>query len=154
MPDETEANQPGSASNRHVVESSRMQPIVRNRHGRSIRRVSFSTLFAQDSSRVGSFEEIVKNTVEFIRANFAEELGELKYEVFDSPSYRPGIKKVKRWAIKSDQQSIVIYRLPIERFGQHRRKTHFEVRMSIEYQVFSAAAELIGREPDFFLGDR
>ena len=153
MSERAEPNQTGSMANRHVVESSRLQPIVRNRHGRSIRRVSFSTLFAQDSSRVGSFEEVVKNTVEFIRANYVDELGDLKYEVFDSPSYRPGIKKVRRWAVKTDQHTIVIYRLPIERFGQHRRKTHFEVRMSIEFQVFSAAAELIGREPDFFLGD-
>ncbi len=127
--------------------------MIRNRHGRSIRRVSFSPLFAQSSSRVGSFDEIIKNTVEFIKVNYSEELGQLKYEIYDSPSYRPGAKKVRRWAVKADQMTIVIYRLPIERFGQHRRKTHFEVRMSIEFQVFSAAAELIGREPDFFLGD-
>lgn len=138
----------------HVVDASKLLPMIRNRHGRSIRRVSLSPLFAQSSSRVGSFDDVVKNTVEFIRANFTEDLGEMKYEIFDSPSFRPGIKKVRRWAVKTDQMTIVIYRLPIERFGQHRRKTVFETRMSIEFQVFSAAAELIGREPDFFLDNR
>ena len=117
------------------------------------RHISLSPLFSQSSSRVGSFEDIVKNTVEFIKANFADELGDLNYEIYDSPSYRPDVKKVRRWAVKSDQMTVVIYRLPIERFGQHRRKTLFEIRMSIEYQVFSAAAELIGREPAFFLGE-
>ena len=128
-------------------------PIIRNRHGRPIRRVSLSPLFAPNSSRVESFEEVVKNTVEFIRANYADDFAELKYEIFDSPSYRAGTKRVRRWAIKSDQNTIVLYRLPIERFGQHRRKTIFEIRMTIEFQVFSAAADLIGREPDFFLGN-
>ena len=136
-----------------AADPSKLLPMIRNRHGRSIRRVSFSPLFAQSSSRVGSFEDIVKNTVEFIKTNYADELGQLKYEIFDSPSFRPGANKVRRWAVKTEQMTIVIYRLPIERFGQHRRKTNFEVRMSIEFQVFSAAAELIGREPDFFLGD-
>ena len=137
----------------HVVDASKLLAITRNRHGRSIRRVSLSPLFEQGSSRIGGFEDIIKNTVEFIKANFADELSDLKYEIYDSPSYRPGVKKVRRWAVKSDQMTVVIYRLPIERFGQHRRKTLFEIRMSIEYQVFSAAAELIGREPAFFLGE-
>ena len=148
----TEQAAPRPAKGSHVVDPSKLLAITRNRHGRSIRRVALSPLFEQGSSRVGSFDDIVKNTVEFIKANFAEELGELKYEIFDSPSFRPDSKKVRRWAVKSDQMTVVIYRLPIERFGQHRRKTLFEIRMSIEFQVFSAAAELIGREPDFFLG--
>jgi hypothetical protein len=108
----------------------------------------------QSSNRMSSFEEIVKNTVEFIIANYPEELSALRYEIYDSPSFRPDSKKVRRWAVKTNQQTIVIYRLPIERFGAHRRKTNFEIRMSIEFQVFSAAAELIGRDPDFFLENR
>ncbi|MEO0023919.1 MAG: hypothetical protein RL196_360 [Actinomycetota bacterium] len=133
------------------TDAASLLPMIRNRHGRSIRRVSLSPLFAQSSSRVGSFEDIVKNTVEFIKANFTDDLGEMKYEIYDSPTFRPDTKRVRRWAVKTDQMTIVIYRLPIERFGQHRRKSPFEIRMSIEFQVFSAAAELIGREPDFFL---
>jgi len=129
-------------------------PLVRNRHGRPVRRNSLSPMLIQSSNRLSSFEEIVKNTVDFIVANYPEELSALRYEIYDSPSYRPDAKKVRRWAVKTNQQTIVIYRLPIERFGQHRRKTSFEIRMSIEFQVFSAAAELIGREPDFFLDNR
>jgi hypothetical protein len=129
----------------------KLLPIVRSRHGRPIRRVSLSPLFAATSSRANSFEEIVKITVDFIKTNYAEELGELKYEILDAPSLRSGATRVRRWAVKSDDQTIVIYRLPIERFGGHRRKSAFEARMSIEFQVFSAAANLIGREPDFFL---
>jgi hypothetical protein len=150
---EADSGQPESFSNRSEAESAKPLALVRNRHGRPVRRFAQSPLVAQSLSRPGNFEEIVKNTVDFISANYADELGELRYEVYDSPSYRPGSKKVRRWAVKTDQMAIVIYRLPIERFGQHRRKTNFEVRMSIEFQVFSAAAELIGREPDFFLGD-
>jgi len=128
--------------------------LIRNRHGRPVRRNSLSPLFMQSSNRMSSFEEIVKNTVEFIIANYPEELSALRYEIYDSPSFRPDSKKVRRWAVKTNQQTIVIYRLPIERFGAHRRKTNFEIRMSIEFQVFSAAAELIGRDPDFFLENR
>ena len=140
-----------AASNQNLADA--LLPVLRNRHGRSIRRVSLSPLFAPNSSRINSFEEVVKNTVDFIRANYADELGELKYQIFDAPSFRPGAKRVRRWAVKTDENTIVIYRLPIERFGQHRRKSNFEIRMSIEFQVFSAAADLIGREPDFFLGN-
>jgi hypothetical protein len=123
----------------------------RNRHSRPIRRVSLSPLLSASSNRISNFEEIVKNTVEFIKANYSDELAGLRYQIFDSPSFRPGAKRVRRWAVKTDEMTIVIYRLPIERFGQHRRKNLFEIRMGIEFQVFSAAAELIGRDPDFFL---
>ena len=126
-------------------------PIVRNRHGRTLRRVTLSPLFTAGSGRIDGFEEVVKNTVDFIKANYAEELGDLKYQIFDAPSFRADAKRVRRWAVKTNEKTIVIYRLPIERFGGHRRKNPFEIRMSIEFQVFSAAANLIGREPDFFL---
>ena len=145
---------PEDAGIARVLDPSKLLPMIRNRHGRSIRRVSLSPLFAQSSSRISNFDDIVKNTVEFIKANYVDELGDLTYEIHDSPSLRPGSTKVRRWAVKTDQKTIVIYRLPIERFGQHRRKSLFEVRMSIEFQVFSAAADLIGREPDFFLNER
>jgi len=149
MPDLSDAD-PGQ----QPPDSPRPETMPRNRHGRPVRRTSVSPLFMQSSNRMTSFEEVVKNTVEFITANYPEELSSLRYEIFDSPSYRTDTKKVKRWAVKTSQQTIVIYRLPIERFGQHRRKTPFEIRMSIEFQVFSAAAELIGRDPDFFLDNR
>ena len=149
MPDLSDAD-PGQQQ----PDSLRSEKLTRNRHGRPVRRTSVSPLFMQVSNRMTAFEEVVKNTVEFITANYPEELSALKYEIYDSPSYRQDTKKVRRWAVKTSQQTIVIYRLPIERFGQHRRKTPFEIRMSIEFQVFSAAAELIGRDPDFFLDNR
>ena len=152
MSDHFEAPQ-GSSNGARGSQPSHLLPIVRNRHGRPMRRVSLSPMLLNGSGRANSFEEIVKNTVEFIRVNYPDELGDLAFQIFDSPSYRPDQKRVRRWAVKSDEKTIVIYRLPIERFGQHRRKSPFEVRMSIEFQVFSAAAELIGREPDFFLGN-
>ena len=156
MPEDFEAN-PELAQGAGALKDeahSALLPIFRNRHGRPVRRSALSPLFVQSSNRISSFEEVVKNTVDFITANYSEDLSDLKYEIYDSPSYRPDAKKVRRWAVKSDQKTIVIYRLPIERFGQHRRKSIYEIRMSIEYQVFSAAAELIGRDPDFFLENR
>mgnify|MGYP000264037788 FL=1 len=76
-----------------------------------------------------------------------EELIDLNWEVVDAPSIKPESKGVRRWAVKRDEMTIVIYRVPIERLGHHSRADALHERMHIEEYVFAAVGHLIGKDP-------
>jgi hypothetical protein len=99
-----------------------------------------------------SFEQIVQGAVEFLKSSWPEELGELRCQIFDTPPIGASTGAVKRWAIKPETMTIVIYRVPIERLGHARRSDPLHERMHIEEYVFQAAANLIGKEPWELLG--
>jgi hypothetical protein len=61
---------------------------------------------------------------------------------------------VKRWSVRAETKTIIIYRLPILRLNHNLQANPTEERIRIEHHVFEAAAELIGKEPwELIFGD-
>lgn len=120
--------------------------LSRDRHGRGIRQSLLSNLF-RSGARKNSFEQIVSGTCDYLRNAWPEELAELKWQVIDAPSISTESKSVRRWAVKRNEMTIVIYRLPIERLGHHRRTDALHERMHIEEYVFAAVGKLIDKDP-------
>jgi hypothetical protein len=61
---------------------------------------------------------------------------------------------VKRWSVRAESKTIVIYRLPILRLNHNLQSNPTEERIRIEHFVFEAAAELAGKEPwELIFGD-
>mgnify|MGYP007012798086 FL=1 len=118
----------------------------RDRHGRGIRQPLVTDLLP-GRQRLSSFEQIVSGTCDYLINAWPDELAELSWEIADAPSISAESKGVRRWAVKRDQMTIVIYRLPIERLGHHRRTDALHERMHIEEFVFAAVGHLIGKDP-------
>lgn len=127
--------------------------IDRDRHGRGMRQPLITNLLP-GGRRLSGFEQIVSGTVEYLKNAWPEELIDLDWEVMDAPAINPESKNVRRWAVKRDQMKIVIYRLPIERLGHHRRTDALHERMHIEEYVFAAVGHLIGKDPWDLVPDR
>jgi hypothetical protein len=72
----------------------------------------------------------------------------------DAPVLGANSKFVKRWSVRQETKTIIIYRLPILRLNQSNSSNPTEERVRIEHHVFEAAAELIGKEPwELIFGD-
>jgi hypothetical protein len=68
------------------------------------------------------------------------------------PALVDAVEVGKRWSVRKETKTIVIYRLPILRLNQSSNPT--EERVRIEHHVFEAAAALIGKEPwELIFGD-
>ena len=115
----------------------------RDRHGRGLRRPLPSKLFSNGIARSGFFEQVVIDTCEYLSQNFPEELSELSWHIEDVPLIQDG-EGVRRFLSDKNDMSIVLYRIPIERFGKNKLP---DPRMEIEHAVVSAAAELIDKDP-------
>ncbi len=129
-----------------MAEISRSKGTNRDRHGRGIRQPLLSNLL-RNGGRHSSFEQIVSGTCEYLKNAWPEELIDLNWEVIDASSIKPESKGVRRWAVKRDEMTIVIYRVPIERLGHHSRADALHERMHIEEYVFAAVGHLIGKDP-------
>jgi len=120
--------------------------IDRDRHGRGMRQ-SLASQISRGGRRLSSFEQIVSGTCDFLKNAWPEELADLQWEVADAPTISSETKGVRRWGVRRDQMKIIIYRLPIERLGHHKRTDALHERMHIEEFVFAAVGHLIGKEP-------
>jgi hypothetical protein len=120
----------------------------RDRHGRGIRGALVRAPFRGRKAPSG-LVEIVASTVEYLKANFPAELGRLQWRVTDQAPIEMigGSEQVRRWSNDPATMTIFIYRLPIERLGHVRRMDAMHERMHVEEYVFSAAADLIGKDP-------
>ena len=120
----------------------------RNRHGRGIRGVLVRAPF-RGKRAPSALVEIVAGSVEYLKSAFPEELGKLQWRVSDQAPIQTidGVEQVRRWTNDPATMTIHIYRLPIERLGHVRRMDALHERMHIEEYVFTAAADLIGRDP-------
>ncbi|MEY4296175.1 MAG: hypothetical protein RL016_21 [Actinomycetota bacterium] len=97
--------------------------------------------------------EIVAGTVEYLKNEFPNDFARLQWRVSDQGPVEvvDGVEKVRRWTNDPATMTIHIYRLPIERLGHVRRMDAIHERMHIEEYVFSAAADLVGKDPFDFL---
>ncbi len=127
--------------------TSKARGTSRNRHGRSIRRQIFGSFIRNQLNQPGSFEQVVSATCDYLRAAWPNELELLNWRVADAPLLGPDDSHVRRWAVRKNTMTIIIFRVPIERLGHHRRTDALHERMHIEEYVFAAAGELLGKDP-------
>ena len=132
----------------------RSRGASRDRHGRGIRRPLLSDLFAFGQTRGSRFEQIVSGTCDYLKAVWPNDLSELNWQIFDAPSIKGDAQAVRRWAVKRESMTVVIYRVPIERLGHHRRADSLHERMHIEEYVFAAVGELLGKDPFDLIPDQ
>ena len=117
----------------------------RDRHGRSVRHSLTGSLYRSGGSAHDQFRAIVETTVEYIKEQWSEELGNMRYLILDAPILGVNSTYVKRWSIRKETMTVVIYRLPITRLNAQANPISEKVR--IEHYVFEAAAALINKEP-------
>jgi len=131
-----------------------LRPRARDRHGRGIRHSLSGAQYKTGGSGLDSFASIVSTTCEYLRERWPEGLGELHYRIQDAPVLGENSTFVKRWSVRPESNTIIIYRLPILRLNQGQSNNSTEERVRIEHHVFEAAAELIGKEPwELIFGD-
>ena len=100
------------------------------------------------------FSAIVSTTCDYLRDQWPKELGDLRFQILDAPILGTNSTFVRRWSVRPETMTIIIYRLPILRLQQNGHNTPTEERVRIEHHVFEAAAELIGKEPwELIFGD-
>lgn len=124
-----------------------LRPRDRDRHGRGIRHSLSGAQYKTGGSSLDSFATIVSSTCEYLKERWPEDLGDLQYRIMDAPILGANSKFVKRWSVRKESKTVIIYRLPILRLNQHQSSNPTEERVRIEHHVFEAAAELIGKEP-------
>ena len=90
------------------------------------------------------FEQVVQETCEYLRESFPEELGNLSYKIEDLPALAGSSDEVQRYELNPEKLSITLYRIPIQRMNKIK---YSDPQMQIERVVFSAAAELINKDP-------
>ena len=119
----------------------------RDRHERGIRRPLLSKLFKFGQTRSHGFEQYVETAVEYLKGIWEEDLAGLSWKVLDSPPISGHTTDIPRWRVDKDTNTVVIYRIPTERFGNHSRQGAIEERLKVEEQVFEAIAELLDIDP-------
>lgn len=125
--------------------------LHRDRHGRGFRQPFLSRFYPPGEKRLGDFEQAVVAAIDYLRRAWPNELGALDYKIVDGPSNDASRERVRRWSVIRHPQTIVIYRLPVERFGALRNP--LDNRIRIEQVVFEAAGNLVGKDPWDLLGN-
>ncbi len=125
--------------------------LHRDRHGRGFRQPLLSRFYPPGEKRLGDFEQAVVAAVDYLRRAWPNELGSLEYKILDAPRSDLNNEQVRRWSVIRQPQTVVIYRLPVERFGALRNS--LDNRIRIEQVVFEAAGNLVGKDPWDLLGN-
>jgi hypothetical protein len=131
--------------------ATRERGLHRDRHGRGFRQPFLSLFYPPGEKRLGDFEQAVAAAVDYLRRAWPNELGSVDYKIVDAPSRDVSNERVRRWSVIRQPQTIVIYRIPVERFGALRNP--LDNRIRIEQVVFEAAGNLVGKDPWDLLGD-
>jgi hypothetical protein len=130
-----------------MAKTPRSRDGYRDRHERGIRRPILSKLFKFGQTRSHGFEQYVETAVEYLKGIWEEDLAGLSWKVLDAPSISEYTSEVPRWRVDRETNTVVIYRIPTERFGTHSRQGAIEERLKVEEQVFEAIAELLDIDP-------
>ncbi len=124
------------------------QPSTRrDRHGRSTYRAPLVSERTANRSGMTEFEQVVSTACEYLRREWPTELKHLNWQVQDAPELAADDKEVARYSINAETMTVTIYRIPLLRLTHNRRTDYVDERIHIEQEVFSAVAELMGREP-------
>jgi len=130
-----------------MAKTPRSRDGYRDRHERGIRRPVLSKLFKFGQTRSHGFEQYVETAVDYLKGIWDEDLAGLSWKVLDAPPVTQHSTEVPRWRVDKDSKTVVIYRIPTERFGAHSRQGVIEERIKVEEQVFEAIAELLDIDP-------
>ena len=130
-----------------MAKTPRSRDGYRDRHERGIRRPLLSKLFKFGQTRSHGFEQYVETAVDYLKGIWEEDLAGLSWKVLDAPPVTQHSTEVPRWRVDKDSKTVVIYRIPTERFGAHSRQGVIEERIKVEEQVFEAIAELLDIDP-------
>lgn len=123
--------------------------LARDRHGRGIRRPLWSNRFQPGMVRAGSFQQTIDDAADYLRGEWPELFAQLRVVVTDFPPNRPGGSQ--RWAASPSNQTIYLYRIPMQRLGQLAHPV--EELFRLESIVIEAAAAMVDRDPrDFWQG--
>ena len=121
--------------------------LWRDRHGRGMRVAVTGPFLADARSRVETFYVTVAHTAQYLRSLWPAELEGVHFDVANSPLKQVDGEVIPRWHVDSARRRIVLYRLPIQRLSRLHKDDQLHRQMAIEGCVFSAVAELIGKEP-------
>jgi hypothetical protein len=130
-----------------MAKTPRSRDGYRDRHERGIRRPLLSKLFKFGQTRSHGFEQYVETAVDYLKGIWEEDLAGLSWKVLDAPPVTEHTTEIPRWRVDRDTNTVVIYRIPTERFGTHSRQGAIEERLKVEEQVFEAIAELLDIDP-------
>jgi hypothetical protein len=130
-----------------MAKNPRSRDGYRDRHERGIRRPILSKLFKFGQTRSHGFEQYVETAVDYLKGIWEEDLAGLSWKVLDAPPVTDYTTEIPRWRVDRDTNTVVIYRIPTERFGTHSRQGVIEERLKVEEQVFEAIAELLDIDP-------
>lgn len=121
-----------------------LKRVDRDRHGRGVRRPT-QTRVIKHGMRGSYFNQVVDATCDWLQHSWPEELQDLNWSVRDMPMISKDALSVKRYAIREQTQSIIFYRIPIQRM---QRSTGIkDERTRIEQIVLDAVSELIDKDP-------
>lgn len=121
------------------------RPTRHGRHGRDDRSPVVRPPLAPLETRAERFDLAVASAADFLRSAWPE-LRSVRIEVGDMPTAADD-GGIPRWRVLTEQQRIILYRLPIERLSHLHRNDDAHRRMMIEGCVFRAAAEYLDRDP-------
>jgi hypothetical protein len=131
------------------VDANQNRVSKRDRHGRGVRRPTWSPLFAPGVARVGNFNDTVQDTAAYLRNRFPDEFANLVAVVREFAPLHSESTKVRRYAYHRETNTIYLYRVPIKYLG--RQHDELAEIMRVESYVIEAAAEMVGRDPRDFL---
>ncbi len=115
----------------------------RNRRGKDRYRAPLISERLHRKTGMSYFEQIVASTCQYMRAQWPEELQQLKWQVEDAgPLSEDGALK---FAVDRETMTITLYRVPIERLMHNHRADPVDERMHIEHLIFEAVEEMMGR---------
>lgn len=123
----------------------RGRPARHGRHGREGRSPLVRPPLPQIDTRIEKFDLAVGSTTEYLRGTWPE-LRDVSFEIAWMPATTTD-EGVPRWTIDREAKRIVLYRVPIERFGHLHRNDDLHRRLLVEGAVFRAAADYLDRDP-------
>lgn len=97
--------------------------------------------------RGNEFSHIVESTLEYLKTQWPEQTASLQIAVHSMPPASPTLPSFARWRLFPDDNTIWLYRVPIERLTRLHRNDAWHRRVLIESVVFAAVAELLGTNP-------
>lgn len=119
----------------------------RNRHGRALRSSITGKFLPPLRSRREDFNQIVSQTVEFVRGNWPAEMTSVTVYVSAAPAEAIHGDHIDRWTTDPKSRSVTLFWMPIARFDFKAGDTDFQRRMMLEGYVFRALADLLGKDP-------
>lgn len=97
---------------------------------------------------------IVADTAEYLFSLWPNELSGVRVAVADLPAQELPETSAQRWSVDRPASQITLFRLPVQRSTLVKGLDDLHTQMVIEYTVFLAFAEYLGKEPWELAPDR